>query len=153
MTGRTTTMLALSLLGLLAQAPAPQDAPPQSAADPFRALDLIIETDRPLAAYQIELVDQTQTAKIVGIEGNGELPFQNPPHHDPKAMAGDRLILAAFSTRDGDRLPKGRIRVATVMVQVGAEPPRWALKLSAAATVGGRPIEANISLTEGGQPR
>ena len=40
-----------------AQAPAPRQVDPGSEPDPFRAVDLYIEVDQPLAAYQIELKD------------------------------------------------------------------------------------------------
>ena len=143
-------VLAVCLLLTPGQAPAPDPTGPVDGANPFRAVDLILETDRPLAAYQIELFDRNHAARIVGIEGNPDLPFQNPPYYDPEAMAGDRVILGGFSTAALDRLPTGRFRVATVMVQTTGGTPQWTLRLTAAATADGRPMDANLFLVETG---
>ncbi|MDX1565164.1 MAG: hypothetical protein R3236_07150 [Phycisphaeraceae bacterium] len=146
-------VLVLCLLPAPGQSPISDGTGSARKANPFRAVDLILETDRPLAAYQIELFDRNHAARIVGIEGNADLPFQNPPYYDPEAMAGDRVILGGFSTDPGDRLPAGRFRVATVMVQTSGGTPEWKLRLTAAATVGGRPMNANLYLDEtGGRP-
>ena len=43
------------------------------------------------------------------------------PGRDPAALAGDRVILAAYST--AEQLPKGRFRIARVHVQVTIDAP------------------------------
>ena len=118
--------------------------------DPFAAWDLFIETDQPLAAYQVELVDETGQSKIIGIEGNAALPFGHPPYYDQEAAVNDRVILADFSTQT-EGLPTGRVRVGRIHVKHGDQAPQWRLRLMAAATVEGRNIRAGISLikTEG----
>src|SRR6267142_3694254 len=65
----------------------------------FRAVDIFIDPKgAPLAAWQIEFAATNGVAKIVGIEGGEAEPFRNPPFYDPKAMQGERVIIAAFST-------------------------------------------------------
>jgi hypothetical protein len=145
--GRSNLLLLCLLLSLTAaQAPPPADEP--VGPDRFAAWDLYIETDQPLAAYQIELLDETGQTKMTGIEGNASLPFGNPPYYDKKAAVADRVILADFSTAKADGLPTGRIRIATIHVMHGVKPPQWRLRLMAAATVGGREINAGISVSQ-----
>jgi hypothetical protein len=144
---RSNVLLLCFLLTLIAaQAPAPTHEALEP--DRFAAWDLFIETDLPLAAYQIELLDETGQTKMTGVEGNASLPFGNPPYYDRKAAVADRVILADFSTAKTDGLPSGRIRIATIHVLHGAKPPQWRVRLMAAATAGGQEINAGISVTQ-----
>jgi len=97
-----------------------------------------------LGAYQFELKAQTGQIKIVGVEGGTHPAFKQAPYYDPAALAQERIIIAAFST---DRnLPKKRIRVATVHLQVtGDVEPDYRLDLTVAADDQGRSIDAEIS--------
>lgn len=98
----------------------------------------------PLAAYQIELLATHGTFKIVGIEGGAHPAFAEPPYYDPAALYHERVILAAFSTDDD--LPVGRTRVARVHVLLEAETPVYAVKLMAAATADGTPIDLGLEV-------
>jgi hypothetical protein len=119
--------LALALLLSLAAAPAP--------APRFRTIPVEVDAGAPLAAYQVEI---TTGGQIVGVEG-GEAPFDAPPYYDPAALAGGRIILAAFSTERS--LPPGRHRVAVLHVREVGE-PRTDIRLVAAADPNGRRVDA-----------
>src|SRR5205809_7472661 len=96
----------------------------------FCAVDIFIDSkSAPLAAWQIEFATTNGVAKIVGIEGGETQPFRNPPFYDPKAMQQDRVIIAGFSTEPARKLPVGKIRVATIHLQViGSVKPEFELK-------------------------
>ncbi|HUU43443.1 MAG TPA: hypothetical protein VMY39_10780 [Planctomycetota bacterium] len=128
-------------------------AGPAAAEDRFTFVDVYVDSgERPLAAYQFELVDETRAAKIVGIEGGDHAAFQRPPYYDKAAMKGDRVILADFSTAKD--LPRGRTRVARVMVHLsGGATPRYRLTLTTAATAGGDRIPAAVSIQTEGDAR
>ena len=118
----------------------------------FQSVDLFVDSgNRPLAAYQLEFRATNGGVKIVGIEGGEHPAFVRPPVYDPRAMQGERVILAAFNTAREAGLPKGKTRVATVHVQVsGDAKPEYAVILTAAAAEGGGRIQAQISLKEKG---
>jgi hypothetical protein len=117
------------------QPAADRAAPPIADPQVFRfvAVDVVVETDgTPLAAYQIQVLATDLQAKLTGVEGgdktvNGEPGvFAEPPKYDPAALAGtagrgeeagapqhgDRVIIAALSTRPAAELPRGAVRVA-----------------------------------------
>jgi len=115
----------------------------------FENVDITIDTQVPLAAYQLEVRPVTTagiTARIVGIEGGDTAPFIDPPYYDPAALAGDRVILAAYST--AEQLPKGRFRIARVHVQVTIDAPEPKPGDDAAPKVSVRPNPAyTVSLS------
>lgn len=136
-------------------APAPQIRPavPATTQPVFKAIDVFVDsTDQPLAAYQFELNATAGDVKIVGIEGGEHAAYAQPPFYDPKAMMGDRVIVAAYSTSDD--LPVGKTRVARVHVRIGGEiEPKYELKLTASASKEGKSIPAaTASLAEGKTP-
>ena len=119
----------------------------------FKAIDVFVDsTDQPLAAYQFELHAAAGDVKIVGIEGGEHGAYKQAPFYDPKAMMGDQVIVAAYST-SGD-LPAGKTRVARVHVRVGGDvEPKYELKLTASASKEGKSIAgATVSLAEGMTP-
>ncbi len=130
------------LCSTMAYAQRDDDAP---AAVRFEYIDVYIDSgDAPLAAYQFELTDAAGSIKIVGIEGGEHEAFATPPYYDPKAMKGDRAIIAALST--ADNLPTGRTRVATVHVQVEAAViPEISINLNVAGDVQGNELDADVS--------
>ena len=138
---------------LLAGGLGAQEADAPEAAVRFRAFDVVIDSgDAALGAYQLEIAAGAGDVKIVGIEGGEHPAFARPPYYDPKAMRGDRVILAAFSTRKD--LPKGRTRVARIHVQVtGDAPVDFTATLTAAASSDGARIEANLSVIQQGEDR
>jgi len=104
----------------------------------------------PLAAYQFELKSDQPGVMLVGVEGGQHPAFAEPPYYDPKANLQNRIVIAAFNT--GDHLPKERTRVARVMVRLTGAAPRYSATLDVAASADGKPIDADIQLSEGAAP-
>src|SRR5436190_7063613 len=97
------------------QTSAPQHE--QQEPDEFRWIDITLDTrGEYLAAWQIELVDTHDVARIVGVEGGDHPAFAAPPYYDARALQHGRIVLAAFQTQG--ELPTGRVRVARVHVMV-----------------------------------
>ena len=103
--------------------------------------------DVPVAAYQIEVVVRSGEATVVGVEGGAAPGFDEPPAYDPAALAGGRIVIAAFDTRVG--LSPGRHRVATLHLrEAGAGPVVYEVRLVAAAAPDGSPAAvAGIGLS------
>lgn len=114
----------------------------------FEAVNVYLDTkSEPLAAYQIYVRAIKGDVKIVGIEGGEPAAFKQPPFYDPKAIQHERVVLAAFSTKQRSELPKGRIRVATIHLEViGDVEPKFEVKLQAAATDDGTKISPKLSI-------
>lgn len=112
----------------------------------FEAIDVFVDSAAAqLAAYQFEMKSAAEGVEIVGIEGGEHPAFAEPPYYDPRAMHGNRVVLAAFHT--GDQLPTGRNRVARVHVQLrGPQNDTWQLQLVASADATGRRIPAAASI-------
>jgi len=134
-------------LGPGARGQSPSPAEPQVR---FRVVDVFVDSvNRPLAAYQLVFEAHGSDVKIVGVEGGESDAFREPPHHDPRAIQKERVILAAFHTGASLALPKGRTRVATIHVQVqGATEPDYEVRLVTAATVKARKIQATVHAEE-----
>lgn len=115
----------------------------------FTTVNVFVESgSQPLAAYQLVL-NVEGDAQIVGIEGGEPGPFEAPPHYDPKAIQHQRVILAAFSTLPPPRLPNGKVRVATLHLQLKKNrSPRINLKLETAAGPDGVPMPAQCRVEE-----
>jgi len=104
--------------------------------------------DRPLAAYQFELKATKGRIKIVGVEGGAHAAFKEAPYYDPAALMQDRIIIAAFNT--GRDLPTGRIRIATLHLQItGDTQPQYKLEPIVAADADGQEIPADLTLERG----
>ena len=101
----------------------------------------------PLAAYQFELKSSGGGAvTLVGVEGGEHPAFAPPPYYDSKANVQKRIVIAGFNT--GEELPKGRTRVARVMVRVTGN-PTYSATLQVAASQEAKPIDADLSVSEG----
>jgi len=122
----------------------------QAAAPHFRAIEVYVDSGNlPLAAYQVQFSVTNVTARIVGIEGGQHKAFREPPFYDPKAMQGERVIIAAFSTETPGHLPSGKTRVATIHIMtIGETRPAFELKLQAAADPAGKRISATVTCGE-----
>jgi hypothetical protein len=146
--------VACCVVGLLAGHGPAQELPTSAPAVEFRSVEVFLDPGgKSLAAYQLQLVAETGTVKITGIEGGEHPAFQAPPFYDPKAMQQERVILAAFSTAAADKLPKNKTRVATVHFQfTGRGSAQFAVKLQSAATVNGDKIPAEATVAERKSP-
>jgi hypothetical protein len=127
-------------------------AQPQAAVR-FTALDIILTTDVPLAAYQIEFQASSPDVLLVGVEGGETEAFAEPPYYDPAAlhptMGEGRIVLAAYSLSAD--LPVGATRVACLHLQIPADYElQPILKVIIAADTNGEAIEATIEAQEGG---
>ena len=133
------------LLGLLCGHAWAQSPATNAAGIRFEAVDVFVDSpDKAIAAYQLEFAVTNGVAKIVGIEGGEHPAFREAPLYDPKAMQGERVVIAAFST-DPD-LPSGKTRVATIHLQVtGPAEPKLGMRLQVVADSKGKKITATTS--------
>jgi hypothetical protein len=132
-------VLVFALVLLLAPARSADSAPGAR----FTTIDVMVECDRPLAAWQVQLKVTSGDAVVVGVEG-GEAPFGAAPFYDPEALGAGRLILAAFDTQA--TLPAGRHRLATLHLREAGPAPAYELGLEAAADPTGARIPATVTL-------
>ena len=128
------TALALATLAASAQTP---PATPSAAA-----------TDDVVKLSEFQVTTSAGDVTLVGIEGGEHAAFRQPPYYDPKAMGQNRIVLGAFNT--GSDLPRGRTRVARLMVRVtGDTPPAYAATVQVAASPDDKPIpNAAVSVSE-----
>jgi len=116
----------------------------------FRTVDVFIDSKgAPLAAFQLEWRVASGQAKIVGIEGGEHPAFKEPPFYDPKAMQHERAILAGFRVAESAKLPKGRVRIATIHLQVtDGKPCQYSIQRAAAVDHNGEHILIEASTEE-----
>lgn len=122
----------------------------------FEAVPVFIDAgDDALAAFQLELTAANGLIQVVGVEeGESKELSGERFYFDREVIAqarSDRVIVAAFSTAKKEVLPTGRVRVATIHVFITAAEPNYQATLVTAATIGGQPIDAHLSLF-GDQP-
>jgi len=147
---RLCAFLALALVWFAHSCAAFAESAATNATACFRAVDIFVDSkDKPLAAYQLEFTATNGNARIVGIEGGGHPALAQPPFYDPKAMQHERVIIATFSMEAAEKLPTGRIRVATIHIQTrGATELALETRLQTAAGADGRKIAAEASSEE-----
>ncbi len=117
----------------------------------FVSLNVVVDSgDKPLAAWQLEFSAKQGMVSVVGV-GNGQHPaYDQPPHYDPRAMRQDRIIMAAYSTAEAEKLPTGKTVVATINLMIeGPQPAVFESKMVAAADAGGERLNANLIIEEG----
>lgn len=153
-----TRLLAITLLALGAAAAVTHQAPlaaQEAPAVTFTTVDIVIDTNgKPLAVYQVDFRATAGDVRIVSVEGGAVDAFRDPPHYDPRAIQHERAILAAYNTADADKLPTGRITVATLHLQVSGDvQPEYEIRLDACASVDGQNIPATVSLQSKGNPQ
>ena len=103
----------------------------------------------PLAAYQVWIGDEQQTAKIIRVEGGEHPAFKEPPFHDTQALQTSVIKLAAFALEPAEKLPKTKTRIASLHVRSEeGKPPNFTIRLEASAAPGGRKIAANASILQ-----
>lgn len=114
----------------------------------FAAVDVVVDAgEEALAAYQIEITADGD-AQILSVEGGEHPAFNAPPHYDPAALKGGRIIVAAFSL--SDELPSGRTRVAVLHLRESGK-VSYRARLLAAARADGRRFTPAVTLIAGGQ--
>ena len=115
----------------------------------FETLDVYVDPEgRALAAYQLEVVDVSGNARVVGIEGGEHPAFEKPPYYDPEAIEREAVVLAAFHV--GDDVPSHETRVATIhyAVATGTE-PEFEVHLQVAASPSGHEVPALVRISQG----
>lgn len=146
--GSLVTSAASILLGWLLFASSTISTLGAEPATRFQAVQVFLDTENePLAAYQVLIRTIKGDVKIVGIEGGEPAAYKQPPFYDPKAIQQERVILAAFSTQPKAKLPTGKVRVATIHLQVtGDVEPEFETQLQAAANHAGKKFSPTISI-------
>jgi hypothetical protein len=116
----------------------------------FGRLDVFLDTEgRALAAYQLEINDESGRMRIVGVRGGTAGAFRDAPFYDSAALTRSRIVLAAFSTSNA--LPRGRVNVARLYVESSGGAPKPEATLIAAGTSDGQRIAASPLLVCEGQ--
>lgn len=134
------------LVPLAGQGPAPRAA---GGAARFVTVGVSVDAGPSrLAAWQLDIRGEIAGGEVelVGIEGGDAGPFAEPAFYDPAALAGRRVVLAAFSTADPATLPAGRTRVARLHLRVtGGGEPNLTVEVIAAADAAGARIDATAA--------
>lgn len=116
----------------------------------FEAVAIYLESEEPVAAWQFELGEISGEMRVVGVENGDSAAFDGAPYYDLQAVSegeADRIIVADYSLSPGVELPTGRIRIATVHVQLhGSAQPDYTLSLIVAGGEDGEPVPASIEL-------
>ena len=114
----------------------------------FLPLDVHLDTPVPVAAWQFELKDANGAMTVVGVENGGHPAYSRAPYYDREALAqggAPRIVVADYSLAEADRLPSGRVRLATLHLMLDGNPD-FDLRLIAAAGPDGGALDASISL-------
>ena len=114
----------------------------------FAPVEIHLDSPQPVAAWQFELRDRNGAMKVVGIERGGIPAFPDAPYYDREAVAegdADRIIVADYTLAGESRLPRGRMRLATLHLMLDGETD-FELRLVTATTSDGLSIDASIAL-------
>ncbi|MDE0342338.1 MAG: hypothetical protein OXK82_04060 [Deltaproteobacteria bacterium] len=114
----------------------------------FLPLDVHLDTPVPVAAWQFELKDANGAMTVVGVENGGHPAYPRAPYYDREALAqggAPRIVVADYSLAEANRLPSGRVRLATLHLMLDGNPD-FDLRLIAAAGPDGGALDASISL-------
>ena len=116
----------------------------------FAVFDVYVDArGEPLAAYQLKISDKNAAIKIVSVEGGEHASYKEAPKFDPKAIQRNVIKIAAFSLDARGKLPAGRVRVASLHVEIGPGlTPEWRTVVEAAARPGGEKIRAEVSISK-----
>ena len=116
----------------------------------FTTVDVYLQTEEPVAAWQFQLRESSGRMRVVGVENGDSAAFGEAPYYDLAAVASgtaERVIVADYSLNPPAELPSGRTRVATVHLRIeGPGHPDYVLNLMAAGGADGTPIAAAIEL-------
>lgn len=114
----------------------------------FEAVNVILASDEPVAAWQFELNDRAGSMKVVGVEQGESAAFDRAPYYDRDAVQlgqADRIVVADYSLAAPASLPSGRTRIATIHLMLRGETD-FDLDLITATDSQGRVIDATVSL-------
>jgi hypothetical protein len=116
----------------------------------FAVFDVFVDSgEQSLAAYQLKISDERAAVKIVSVEGGEHAGFADAPKFDPRAIQRDVIKIAAFSLDPAEMLPRGRVRVASLHVEIGPGlTPEWKALVEAAAGPKGKKISATVSISK-----
>ncbi len=142
---------AVALAGAAADRPAaPNDSRAAMRVDDdqslFHTVDVLIRAETPLAAWQLEFATGREDVLIVGAE-EAPGPFQGDRFffdHRAVRAGSERIIVAGFSTRPVDELPRGEFRVATIHLMGPLDRSTVRLQLQAAADAEGRNVSPEL---------
>jgi hypothetical protein len=124
----------------------------------FHTVDVYVDSDAQLAAWQVEVRYDRARVKIVGLEGGeaGEdAAWGEPPHYDARGKEQGRIVLAAFVDDDA-KATTGRARVVRLHLQIelpeGADADvvvgAMTVRLVTAAQAGGERITPEVELVD-----
>jgi hypothetical protein len=136
-------LLALALFASPINTASAQSERDEAVALSFSTLDVYIHTDQGLGAWQVEVDAEKAGGKIVGVEG-GDGVYAEPPYYDPKALQGGRIVLAGFSLNG--KLPRGKVKVATLHLQEAGDGAPFESRLVVAADGDGKALNADLSV-------
>jgi hypothetical protein len=115
----------------------------------FEAVDIYLDSNEPVAAWQFELSDRNGRMKVVGVENGESTAYQRAPYYDREAVRldeADRIVVADYSLAGVDELPSGRTRIATIHLMLDSTDDKdIELTLITATTRNGRIIDASLS--------
>ena len=116
----------------------------------FTSVDVYIDSNEPLAAWQFEFSASGGAMQVVGVENGDSKAFHEAPYYDREAVEqgrADRIVVADYSLEDERELPQGRTRVTTLHLMLsGSEAPEFATRLVVASSYQGIRIDAEISI-------
>ena len=112
----TKRALAIAALVITMALPRPAHAEDKNAAEEttFSTVDVVVDTgDATLGAYQLDLRFDDSRVRLVGVESGADL--DDIPVYDPRALRGDRVVLAGVRIEEPH--PRGRVHVAVLHVE------------------------------------
>ena len=119
----------------------------------FEALDIYLDSEAPVAAWQFELAERSGRMKVVGVENGESATWSDAPYFDREAVSlgeADRIIVADYSLAAAGQLPVAKTRIATIHIQIsGDAEAEFDLRLVTAVSADGNRVDADISI---GQP-
>ena len=116
----------------------------------FATVDVYLDSDAPIAAWQFELNERSGTMRVVGVEQGESGAYTRVPYYDRNAVErgeADRIIVADYTLADRDDLPSGRFRIATIHVMLRGDATRFDLDLITATTYDGKRTDASATLS------
>lgn len=98
------------------------------------AVDVMVDSPTPIAAYQIEVTGGSNVS-LVGVEGGEHQAYAEPPYYDPALLHAEanieRIVIADYTL--ADNLPSGEVRIARLHLMVQGAMPELGVKLVVAA--------------------